>query len=100
MASLPVGRHFFRGDDRYEAARRATVWNARTPDRYPDVIVQAADADDVVATLRYAKANDHQVGVRSGGHSWAGNHVRDGGVLLDVKGLDACTVDAQRMVAV
>jgi hypothetical protein len=26
-----------RGDDGYEAARRAAVWNARTPARYPDV---------------------------------------------------------------
>ncbi|MGX9789123.1 FAD-binding oxidoreductase [Mycobacterium sp. MMS18-G62] len=97
---LPDGRHFFRGDDGYEPARRATVWNARTPERFPDVVVQAQDADDVVSTIRYAKANGHQVGVRSGGHSWAGNHVRDGGVLLDVSRLDQSTVDADRMVAV
>jgi FAD/FMN-containing dehydrogenase len=97
---LPDGRHFFRGDDGYEPARRATVWNARTPERFPDLVVQAQDADDVIATIRYAKANGHQVGVRSGGHSWAGNHVRDGGVLLDVSRLDHCSVDAGRMVAV
>ena len=29
-----------------------------------------------------------RIGVRSGGHSWAGNHVRDGGMLLDVSGCD------------
>lgn len=97
---LPDGRHFFRGDDGYEPARRATVWNARTPERFPDLVVQAQDSDDVIATIRYAKANGHQVGVRSGGHSWAGNHVRDGGVLLDVSRLDHCSVDAGRMVAV
>ena len=49
MTALPEGRHFFRGDDGYEAARRATVWNQRVPERYPDVIVHAVDADDVVA---------------------------------------------------
>jgi hypothetical protein len=38
---LRDGRAFARGDARYEAARRATVWNARLPDRFPDVIVQA-----------------------------------------------------------
>jgi FAD/FMN-containing dehydrogenase len=97
---LPDGRHIFRGDDGYEPARRATVWNARTPERFPDLVVQAQDSDDVIATIRYAKANGHQVGVRSGGHSWAGNHVRDGGVLLDVSRLDHCSVDAGRMVAV
>lgn len=97
---LPDGRHYFRGDDEYDAARRATVWNGRTPERFPDVVVQAENADDIVAAIRYAKANGHQVGVRSGGHSWAGNHVRDGGVLLDVSRLDHCTVDPERMVAV
>ncbi|KUI35823.1 oxidoreductase [Mycobacterium sp. IS-1590] len=98
--ALPSGRSFTRADDGYEAARRATVWNARTPDRYPDVVVQAADVDDVVAALRYAAAHDLRVGVRSGGHSWAGNHVRDGGMLLDVSRLNDCIIDAERMTAV
>lgn len=93
-------RHFFRGDDGYEQARSQTVWNARTPERYPDVVVQAADADDVVATVRYAAHRDLRVGVRSGGHSWAGNHVRDGGVLLDLHGLDNCSVDADAGTAI
>ncbi len=100
MATLPAGRHFFRGDDGYEPARRATVWNARTPDRFPDLVVQAVDATEVVAAVTYAKARGLQVGVRSGGHSWAGNHVRDGGLLLDVSGLEHCRVDRDTMVAV
>jgi FAD/FMN-containing dehydrogenase len=100
VAALPAGRHFFLGDDGYEAARRATVWNARTPERYPAVIVQARDAADVAAAVRYADAEGHKVGVRSGGHSRAGNHVRDGGLLLDVSRLDDCAIDAERMVAV
>ena len=60
MSALPAGRHFFRGDDGYEAARRGTVWHQRVPERYPEVIVQAVDADDIIAGLRYAKANGHQ----------------------------------------
>jgi FAD/FMN-containing dehydrogenase len=100
MVPLPAGRHFCRGDDGYEAARRAAVWNARTPDRFPDVIVAAHDADDVVAAIRYADAQGLRVGVRSGGHSWAGSHIRDGGLLLDVSRLDGCTVDTARKVAI
>jgi hypothetical protein len=42
------GSTFERGEDGYEEARRATCWNARTPDRFPDVIVQAATEADVV----------------------------------------------------
>lgn len=100
MTALPQGRHFFRGDDGYEAARSETVWNQRVPDRYPDVIVQAVDADDVVATVRHAKASGKRISIKSGGHSWAANHLREGAVCLDVSRLDRTVVDKDRMVAV
>jgi FAD/FMN-containing dehydrogenase len=100
MTSLAAERHFFYDQDGYEEARRATVWNGRMPDRFPGVVVQAADAADVVAAIKYANANGLRVGVRSGGHSWSGSHVRDDGMLLDVSRLDSCRVDAERMVAV
>lgn len=100
MGALPDGRYFFRGDDGYEAARRATVWNQRVPDRFPDVIAQAVDPADVVAAVRYAKAHGKQVSVRSGGHSWAANHLRDGAVCLDVSRLDQTRVDPEKMTAV
>ena len=99
MVLLSVEKKFFRGAEGYELARRATVWNGLLPDRFPDVIVQAHDTDDVVAAIRYARANGHKVGVRSGGHSWAASHLRDGGLLLDVSRLDHCTVDPDRMTA-
>ena len=100
MNTLPPGRHFFRTDDRYEAVRRSTVWNQRVPERYPEVIVEAVGVDDVIAALAYAKANDRQVSIRSGGHSWAANHLRDGAVLLDLHRLDHTTVDAANRTAV
>ena len=99
MVLLSVEKYYFRGAEEYETARRATVWNGLLPDRFPDVIVQAHDTDDVVAAIRYARANGHKVGVRSGGHSWAASHLRDGGLLLDVSRLDHCTVDTDRMTA-
>lgn len=52
VEQLPYGRHFLRGEPGYEDARRATVWNARLPQRFPDVIVQAADTADVIAAMR------------------------------------------------
>src|ERR1700739_1244639 len=99
MILLSTEKTFFRGADGYEAARRATVWNGILPDRFPDVIVQAHDTDDVVAAIRYARTNGYHVGVRSGGHSWAASHLRDGGLLLDVSRLDHCTVEPDRMIA-
>ncbi|BBX61470.1 oxidoreductase [Mycobacterium saskatchewanense] len=100
MGALPAGRHFFRTDDGYEAARRGTVWHQRVPERYPEVIVQAVDSADIVAGLRYAKANGHKVSIVSGGHSFAASHLRDGAVLLDVSRLDHATIDAQKRTAV
>ena len=88
-----------RGDDGYEEARRATVWNARIPDRFPDVIVQVETVGDVVAAIRFAGRQSLPVGVRSGGHSWAANHLRDGGLLLDVSRLRSVHVDATLMSA-
>ncbi|OBA75059.1 oxidoreductase [Mycobacterium sp. 1554424.7] len=100
MGALPAGRHYFRGDEGYEAARRATVWHQRVPERYPEVIVQAVDAGDIIAGIRHAKANGHKVSIVSGGHSFAASHLRDGAVLLDVSRLDHVTVDAEKGLAV
>ncbi|WP_156686959.1 FAD-binding oxidoreductase [Mycobacterium sp. Marseille-P9652] len=100
MGALPAGRHYFRGDEGYEDARRATVWHQGVPERYPEVIVQAVDADDIVAGLRYAKAHGHTVSIVSGGHSFAASHLRDGAVLLDVSRLDHATIDAENKTAV
>src|SRR5437870_4680475 len=100
MMALRAGQHFSRDADGYETARRAAMWNGRMPSRFPDVIVQAHDRDDVVTAIRYADASGHRVAVCSGGRSWSGNHVRDGGLLLDVSRLDRCSIDADRMVAV
>jgi FAD/FMN-containing dehydrogenase len=94
------GESFGRGDARYEQARRDAVWNARTPPRYPDLIVRAASEEDLLAAVRLAREEGMEIGVRSGGHSWAGNHVRDGGMLLDVSHLDSVSVDAEAMTAV
>jgi len=93
MTERLEGRELRRGDPDYEAARRSAVWNGRTPGRFPDVIVQAASEDDVVLAVRRARAQGMRIGVRSGGHSWAGNHVRDGGMLLDLSRLDEADID-------
>lgn len=89
-----------RGDNDYEEARRSTVWNARTPPRFPELIVEAASEEDVVRAVRLAREERMEVEVRSGGHSWAGNHVRDGGLLLDLSRLTEVTVDADAMSAI
>jgi len=98
--SEEFGRAFSHGEAGYEEARCSAVWNARTPDRFPDLIVQAESEQDVLRAVRRAAANGMKVGVRSGGHSWAGNPVRDGGMLLDLSRLGSLEIDAAAMRAV
>ena len=88
-------RIFRRDDPGYEAARRATMWNARLPDRFPEVIAQATDVDDVVDAVKLANREELRIAVCSGGHSWSGHHIRGDGVLLDVSRLNEMTIDKQ-----
>ncbi len=88
-----------RGEAGYEEARRAAVWNARTPGRFPDLIVQAETESDVVGAVRLARDEGMRMAVRSGGHSWAGNHLRDGGMLLDLSRLTEAEIDPDSMTA-
>lgn len=82
-----------RGDATYEKARQQAVWNGRKPNRFPALIVQAADESDVVTAVRYAKAHGLKIGVRAGGHSWAGWSVREDALLLDLSGLREMSLD-------
>jgi len=84
-----------REDEGYEAARRATLWNARTPALFPDTIVRPRDEEDVLAAVRVAREQGMRIAVRSGGHSWAGNHVRDGGMLIELCDLQEALIDTE-----
>lgn len=94
-----AGHVFRRGEHGYEEARRGSVWCAGVPDRYPSVIVQAQDENDALAAVRLARDEKLKIAVRSGGHSWPGNHLRDGTVLIDVNALKDASVDVGAMTA-
>ncbi len=94
------GGTYRRGEPGYEGTRLAMMWNTNVPDRFPDVIVQANDEADAVAAVKDAATKGMRIAVKSGGHSWSGNHVREGGLLLDVSRLDSVTIDKAGMTAV
>lgn len=87
------GSIFERGCDGYEEARKAAVWNGRKPDRFPDWILVAANEQDVVKAVKFAKQNGLRIGIRSGGHSVVATGVRDGGLLIDLSRLLNVEVD-------
>ena len=88
-----------RADPGYEEARLAAVWNGRKPDQYPELIVYPMSDADVVSAVRLGKERGLKIGVRSGGHSWVGNGVRDGGLLIDLSRMRDIDVDAATMTA-
>ncbi len=81
------------GDPDFRAMLHGNLWNRLIPDRAPDVVVRAADEDDVVAAVRFARANGLKVAVRGGGHNWCQPSLRRGGVLVDLR-------DFTRIVAI
>ncbi|MEX3982095.1 FAD-binding oxidoreductase [Paraburkholderia sp. EG287A] len=82
-------------DPDYDEARR--VWNG-TVDKRPAMIIYCADADDVVAAVRFARSIDARVAVRSGGHNVAGLSVCDAGIVVDLSRMKQIDVDAERRV--
>ncbi len=89
----------WRGEADYERVRTGGVWNARKPDRFPDVIPIPATDGEVVEAVRLARSSGLQLAVRSGGHSMAGSGVRDDGMLIDLSRLQDIAVDAPSLRA-
>jgi hypothetical protein len=78
-------------DDRgYDTAR--AVFNGMI-DRHPLAVIRCLDASDVVSCITIARRHDLPLSVRGGGHSVAGNAVRDGALMLDLSGMKAIRVD-------
>lgn len=88
------GKVIPKGLPNYEPWRRSMVWNYRTFDRHPDIIVQADSDEDVIATVNFARKNKLKIKSRGGGHSWSGCYLRDSGILLDLSRLQSVDIDA------
>jgi len=80
----------------YDAARK--VWNGDI-DRRPAVVARAANADDVKSAIAYARANNVKIAVLSGGHSWPGNCIADGAIVIDMRTMNEVTVDPKTRTA-
>ena len=99
LRSRVAGMVVERGTPLYEPWRQSMIWQYRKFRRYPDVIVQAESEADVVAAVNFARANNLKITTRSGGHSWSGCYLRNGGVLVDVSRLQNIEVDTRTGIA-
>jgi FAD/FMN-containing dehydrogenase len=80
------------GDPSYDLRRK--VWNGSI-DRHPALIARCTNVTDVVAALAFARRTDLDVAVRSGGHSFPGLSVCDGGIVIDLGSMKQIQVDPE-----
>jgi FAD/FMN-containing dehydrogenase len=77
-------------DATYDAARTVVPGNV---DGHPAAIVRVADADDVATVIAFARESGAELAVRCGGHSNAGHSTTEGGVVIDLRDLNAIEID-------
>jgi len=68
-------------------------------DRYPALIALCNTPSDVVVAVNFARENGILVSVRGGGHSAPGLGVCDGGLVIDLAGLNEIHVDLEARTA-
>ena len=92
-ATIEAFRHGFQGqvllpgDAGYSSARR--IWNASI-DKHPGLIARCSGVVDVVRAVKFARANNLLVAVKSGGHNVAGRALCDDGSVIDLSGDEWC----------
>jgi FAD binding domain/Berberine and berberine like len=96
LATQIAGHLITPGASDYESAR--AIFN-RAFDLRPALIVRCANSSDVARTLDFAEGQKVPLAVRSGGHSRIGHGMCDGGVVVDLSGMNHVDVDAGKRVA-
>ncbi|GAA1786524.1 FAD-binding oxidoreductase [Actinomadura chokoriensis] len=94
LRSVVKGRVWRPDDDGFDAARKA--WNLAV-DQPVAAVVEAADAEDVAALVRYARRSGSTVTAQASGHDASGDV--EGAILLRTGRLDGVRVRASERVA-
>jgi FAD/FMN-containing dehydrogenase len=79
-------------DPAYDDAR--TIFNAMI-DKRPAAVVQCANVDDVVRAVRAGRELGLEIAVRGGGHGVAGRALADDGLVIDLRRMNAVSVDPE-----
>ena len=94
VGQLP-GRLSMPGAEGYAAA--TTIWPKRLGGM-PRAVIDCRTPEDVRLAIRAARECDLPLSVRGGGHDWAGRALCEG-IVIDLSGMNAVTVDAANRTA-
>jgi hypothetical protein len=92
----PRGELIRPDDPAYDQHRQ--IWNGSI-DRRPNLIARCAGVADVISAVRFAREKGQTVAVRSGGHSYPGLCVCDGGMVIDLGQMKGIRVDPEARTA-
>ncbi|MBI5531008.1 MAG: FAD-binding oxidoreductase [Candidatus Doudnabacteria bacterium] len=90
------GKIIFPDDVEYNKARQVFPGEL---DRKPACIVRVTDAEDIKKIIIFAKENNLEVCVRSGGHSATGACVVNGAVVIDLRDMKRMEVNTTEQTA-
>ena len=91
------GKVILPGDSNYDEARK--IYNAMI-DKYPAIILQCENEDDVIEGVKFGNANKMDVSIKSGGHNGAGLSLVDKGLVIDLSNMKKITIDPKKRTAV
>lgn len=91
-----AGELILPGEPSYDEAR--TIFNAMI-DRRPAVIAQPENAQDVAKAIRFGRERGLEIAVRGGGHGVAGKALTNGGIVIDLRRMNAVKVDPDARTA-
>lgn len=95
------GRIILPGSEHFNQVVFGRQWNQLLPKRHPQMVAEVTNDDDVVAAIKFARANKMKVAVRGGGHNWSQPAIRDGGMMIDLTNLNqVISLDAKARKAV
>jgi FAD/FMN-containing dehydrogenase len=93
LKSKVKGQIVLPSDSRYDEVRK--IWNAMI-ERRPAVVVQCAEADDVLHGIAFARENGLEISIRGAGHNIAGNALCENGLVIDFSTMKNVRVDAEK----
>ncbi|AUO01766.1 hypothetical protein C0558_08240 [Serratia marcescens] len=75
------------------------TWYDKKPKRFPAIIAQPKDVDDIKLLMDYANQTGHRIALRSSGHNITAPPLRNNAITIDMSLLNQVEVDEKSLTA-